>query len=77
MKVLLPDRLPARTTWPPGVSNPYFSGNSMPGLCATAYSNFSHQPDLNRMNFLLINAIGNLLKATTPDIKYNKTKPTH
>ena len=77
MKVLLPDRLPARTTWPPGVSNPYFSGNSMPGLCVKAHTNFLHPPVLYRINFLLINAVGNLLEATTPAIKYNKIKPTH
>ena len=72
MKVLLPDRLPARTTWPPGVSNPYCSGNSIPWLYAAAYSNLSHPPVLNLMNFLLLNEIGNLLEASTPAIKYNK-----
>ena len=72
MKVLLPDRLPARTTWPPGVSNPYCSRNAMPRLYATAYSNLSHPPVLKRMNFPLINAIGNLLEASTPAIRYNQ-----
>ena len=77
MKVLLPDRLPARTTWPPDDSNPYCIGNSIPWLYAKAHTNFLHPPVLYRMNFLLINAVGNLLEATTPAIKYNKIKPTH